>query len=210
MIFRSPEIETRHEFGALCNRQGCLRYAVEVGTDRAEFATKFREAWNGGMLLCIDPYLPYPEMDWDREADYQMAVAAMAKWPGRTELFRGTSQEAVDGKRLRWKPDFVYIDGAHDYESVKRDIELFWPQLTSCGILAGHDFDPEHGGVMQAVTEFAEREQVPVYLTREARFRSWYAYRTEEVLYGEMRIGQDASASLGSDGRPAVEAADTG
>lgn len=39
--------------------------------------------------------------------------------------------------------DFIYIDGAHDYESVKRDINLFLPKLNKNGIIAGHDYHGE-------------------------------------------------------------------
>lgn len=49
---------------------------------------------------------------------------------------------------------FVFIDASHDYESVKNDINAWYPKMKSGGTLAGHDwnFPP----VMQAVKEFAE------------------------------------------------------
>lgn len=47
--------------------------------------------------------------------------------------------------------DFVYIDGAHDYLSVIRDIENFLPKIKSGGIIAGHDWNFEYGQVSQAV-----------------------------------------------------------
>ena len=49
--------------------------------------------------------------------------------------------------------DFIYIDGAHDYDNVYRDIELSLPLLKPEGIIAGHDYQPEHHGVAQAVHE---------------------------------------------------------
>lgn len=36
--------------------------------------------------------------------------------------------------------DFVYIDGAHDYDSVKRDIELYLPKVKKGGYIGGHDY----------------------------------------------------------------------
>lgn len=37
--------------------------------------------------------------------------------------------------------DFVYIDGAHDYASVKNDIYFWLPKLKKEGVLAGHDYN---------------------------------------------------------------------
>jgi hypothetical protein len=60
--------------------------------------------------------------------------------------------------------DFIYIDAAHDYESVKDDLEAWWPKLKEGGIFSGHDYFPDTRiwrgkacGVYQAVNEFAEK-----------------------------------------------------
>jgi hypothetical protein len=49
--------------------------------------------------------------------------------------------------------DFLFIDGCHVYEFVKKDIENFLPKMKKGGIMAGHDFNEAHPGVMQAVLE---------------------------------------------------------
>ena len=36
--------------------------------------------------------------------------------------------------------DFVYLDGAHDYANVKKELLDFWPLVRKDGILAGHDY----------------------------------------------------------------------
>ena len=38
------------------------------------------------------------------------------------------------------KFDFIYLDGAHDYVNVKKEMVAYWPLLRSGGILAGHDY----------------------------------------------------------------------
>jgi predicted O-methyltransferase YrrM len=47
--------------------------------------------------------------------------------------------------------DFVFIDAAHDYESVKRDIAAWTPKVKPGGVIAGHDRGME--GVARAVRE---------------------------------------------------------
>lgn len=68
--------------------------------------------------------------------------------------------------------DFIYIDAAHDYDSVKEDLEAWWPKLKSGGIFSGHDYFPDTRiwrgkpcGVYQAVNEFAEKMGTKVHHT---------------------------------------------
>ena len=46
--------------------------------------------------------------------------------------------------------DFVFIDGAHDTESVCADIDTWYPKVKVGGIIAGHDYK-SHRGVEIAV-----------------------------------------------------------
>lgn len=51
--------------------------------------------------------------------------------------------------------DFVYIDAAHDYESVVEDIKAWYPKVKMGGIISGHDYADIVGfGVVRAVDEF--------------------------------------------------------
>jgi predicted O-methyltransferase YrrM len=47
--------------------------------------------------------------------------------------------------------DFVFLDAAHDYESVGADIEAWLPKIKNGGVIAGHDIG--WSGVMRAVGE---------------------------------------------------------
>ena len=53
--------------------------------------------------------------------------------------------------------DFVFIDAQHDYDSVKKDIEIWTPKLKPGGLLSGHDYQPNFKGVIQAVDEAVGR-----------------------------------------------------
>ncbi len=62
--------------------------------------------------------------------------------------------------------NFCYIDGAHDYKSVKADIAAWLPKVRKGGILAGHDalYEP----VKKAVLELLPKAQIipPVWMHR--------------------------------------------
>lgn len=56
--------------------------------------------------------------------------------------------------------DFVFIDADHTYNFVKRDIMAWLPKVRINGIIAGHDFDWQHIGVIRAVTESFEHFEI--------------------------------------------------
>ena len=49
--------------------------------------------------------------------------------------------------------DFVFIDAGHDYESVRKDLNAWFPKVKNGGIIAGHDYHYDCG-VFPAVNEF--------------------------------------------------------
>lgn len=49
--------------------------------------------------------------------------------------------------------DFIFIDGAHDYDSVRHDIKLAFSALRPGGFVCGHDYHSEGHGVRKAVDE---------------------------------------------------------
>ena len=57
--------------------------------------------------------------------------------------------------------DYIYIDGFHSYEQVKKDIKNYFPILKTGGILAGHDI--ENSQITKALFEFCkEKNQEPI------------------------------------------------
>jgi hypothetical protein len=55
---------------------------------------------------------------------------------------------------------FVMIDAGHDYNSVKPDMDAWWPKVTPNWYLAGHDYSSLFPGVMEAVKEFAAKHKL--------------------------------------------------
>jgi predicted O-methyltransferase YrrM len=181
MQFLDAGFRGREKLGDLCTERGIVK-AIEIGTDTGVFAEKFLKRWpNGHTLWCVDPYEPYEWKPWDRTPDIMMAAARLVPFGDQVHIVRRTSAQfnnGFDEKRL----GFVYIDGDHEYEPVRQDIELWWPKLRPGGILAGHDLDRFWKGVRQAVTEFFEPKGIDVYrigLAKGEGTYSWYAFKPE-------------------------------
>lgn len=117
---------------------------VEIGSYQGKSTVcigKGLQDGKGGKVYAIDPHLGSTEHKIDgkdiwtfdkfkeniRSNNVENSVEPIVK----------TSEDAVKG----WdKPiDFLFIDGAHDYENVKKDFELWSPYLKSDGIIAFHD-----------------------------------------------------------------------
>ena len=77
--------------------------------------------------------------------------------------------------------DFIYIDGNHSYESVKKDLNNWYPKVKKGGLFCGHDyvegfFGPNRNipfGVRPAVNEFANQYNIRVFSTNE-NWPSWF------------------------------------
>lgn len=197
-IIESKEINHRIDFSLLCNLRG-VRVAVEIGTDQGMFAKQFMERFNGEKLLCIDPYCEYEELPTKRFPDMMTAVLALMPWHGRVRFLQTTSKEAAETFPwwLKEKVDFVYVDGMHDYESVKDDLNTWWPLVSDQGIIAGHDFDDTHPGVKKAVEEFAKEKGLVIRIVAGDSPESWYAYKNEprKLMKAFFRDGESNNSS---------------
>jgi hypothetical protein len=65
--------------------------------------------------------------------------------------FKLLEMESMEAARLFPNEfvDMVFIDGDHRFESVKQDIDAWYPKCKK--LLCGHDYDRNHEGVMKAV-----------------------------------------------------------
>jgi predicted transcriptional regulator len=77
--------------------------------------------------------------------------------------------------------DFIYIDGNHSYESVKKDLKNWYPKIKKGGLFCGHDYvEGFYGpngdipfGVKPAVNEFANENNIQISSTNE-NWPSWF------------------------------------
>ncbi len=59
--------------------------------------------------------------------------------------------------------DFVFVDGDHGYEPVKRDLTAWFPKVRPGGVIAGHDYgNPDFPGVRDGADEFFAALRLPL------------------------------------------------
>lgn len=86
--------------------------------------------------------------------------------------------------------DLVYIDADHTYESVKYDLNFWYPKIKSGGIFAGHDYceyyievSKTRFGVVDAVNEFVKENNLydKFHVTKkgspEDYWKSWVIFK---------------------------------
>jgi SAM-dependent methyltransferase len=66
-------------------------------------------------------------------------------------------------KTNKLKYDLIYIDGSHEYQHVKEDINNSKKILTENGVICGHDYNSTCPGVIKAVNEIFGQNNIKVY-----------------------------------------------
>jgi len=136
-----------------------------------------------GRIICVDTWLGSPE-HWLQDV-FRGALGLEFGYPTLYHHFLGnvisngvkdyitplpnTSENAAHIlASLGVKADMIFIDAAHEYEPVKRDLNLYWDLLTDDGVLIGDDYEawPE---VTLAADDFA-RERGLILTGRLAKF----------------------------------------
>lgn len=87
--------------------------------------------------------------------------------------------DALQGRPVR----LAHIDGGHDYEVVRRDIEIVWRSLGEGAVLVFDDFfSPAHAGTTQAILEFLQVTPrfVPFLVTSK---KLWVCTRASYATY---------------------------
>ena len=125
-------------------------------------------------IVCVDTWLGSPE-HWLRP-DWYDWLRVQYGYPQLYHTFLGnivrenltdiitpfpmTSENAaVVFERLKVRFDLVYIDAAHEYESVKRDLAMYYALLNDDGLLIADDYG-RWSGVTDAVYDFAHQHRL--------------------------------------------------
>lgn len=113
-------------------------------------------------LYCLDPWSNYLE-----QGDFAYFERSKVSDDFRiiNNFIRNTAFIGDNLRMLRGKTgafaemlvgmdfDFIFIDGAHDYENVRNDIKIAFSALKPGGFICGHDYHSDGHGVIKAVNE---------------------------------------------------------
>jgi predicted O-methyltransferase YrrM len=112
---------------------------IEIGAYIGESTSIFAE--NFKSVISIDPHLNYQEIDVNIYVDFNIVkeeyLKNISKYNNVTYINKASDDALSD---ILEKVDLVYIDGAHVYEQVKKDILNYMTLIKKGGILAGHDY----------------------------------------------------------------------
>jgi len=186
-MYLNGVLPRRGELPMFLNRRGLVGRGAEIGVADGRFSERILRTWKGRELVSIDPWKEAPAEEYvdvsnlsqaEHDEFYAKTRRRLAQFGERSSIWRMTSEEAA----ARVTPhsfDFVYLDARHDYESVKRDLELWYEKIRPGGVFAGHDyrdgvFPQGVFGVKSAVDEFFGAKGIPVRTTHaDAPWSSW-------------------------------------
>jgi predicted O-methyltransferase YrrM len=139
---------------------------IEIGSYLGDSTLVFAEHFNS--VIAIDPFIEDYDPD-DDTCNYAPLSQVYDEFIRRTKdnskihLMRIKSDEGVGILTEASKTlgadrvnvfDFIYIDGMHTYEQVKKDIQNYLPLVKEGGFIGGHDYADNKEQVVRAVNEF--------------------------------------------------------
>lgn len=140
---------------------------LEIGVNKGDNAEHIYNTLSIKKLYLVDP--------WDERAYYikhgsslvgeQMYQFVLKRLGDKEDIviIKKPSLEAV--KDLDVIFDFIYVDGDHSYEEVKKDLNAWYPKVKEGGVFCGDDYqEGAWQGVIDAVNEFAEEKKKKLHL----------------------------------------------
>ncbi len=163
--------------------KGTNLVGIEIGVYGGKHSKYLIDCKKVSKLYLIDPYKSYGKEEGtylnQEHLDKKKEEAIDLLEDLNVEFIYESSEKAKD--KIKEEVDFVYIDGGHDYENVKRDLNNYYEKVKLGGVLGGHDIANGNGdskrldcnGVVRAVCEFVEIHKLKLYIEN----RDWWVYK---------------------------------
>jgi len=137
--------------------------ACEIGVWYGRNSKVMNKHLNIGRFYLIDNYVDEESKTGESyggtiEVEKAKSYAHKSNKKGNEIWIRKASEDAVEDVDML---DFLYIDGNHKYEYIKKDLELYYPKIVEGGIISGHDIQAE--GVSKALLEFAYKNKLQIH-----------------------------------------------
>jgi predicted O-methyltransferase YrrM len=157
---------------------------VEVGSWKGgsaiHMADEIKSLGLSTPIICVDTWLGSPGIYRRRDHTYdslqlkngypQLYFQFMANvlHSGHQDIIvplPQTSDNAIQILRdLRLRPQLIYIDAAHEYDPVKKDLSNYFPILADGGVMVGDDFRKSWPGVVKAVEEYTTENDLNLHI----------------------------------------------
>lgn len=140
--------------GWLTRKEGILLYSLAKRVKKENVIVEIG-SWKGKSTIClgggtksgnqvivyaIDPHTGSFEHRMFREVDTFEEFRENVKNAGVDQYIKPIRKTSEDASRFFQKPvEFIFIDGAHGFKSVRLDFQLWFPKVINKGIVAFHD-----------------------------------------------------------------------
>ena len=132
---------------------------VEIGTFMGKSASFMGiEIYNSKKPICfdtIDTFKGSPDEINGKHAIFtKINIKERAKQNLKNIPLKIINCDSVSAAKLYKNKslEFVFIDGAHDFEAVYNDIDAWYPKVKNGGFIGGHDYDNKN--VREAVNKY--------------------------------------------------------
>lgn len=158
------------------------RTGAEIGVWNGGNSRSLLERFGELHLLMVDLYRPYQDFEEEEVQDTRLGKKS------KKEVYEAM-KTAVDSTQCRSDRrvvmvgdsvecsmivsdhclDFVFIDGCHSYNYVRRDLIAWWNKVREGGIISGHDYNGKGDrtgvfGVKRAVDGFMKKKKKEVHV----------------------------------------------
>ena len=128
---------------------------IEIGSYAGESTQMFANEFES--VIAIDPFInDYDPNDitckyMELEKVYDTFKEVVDR-NNNIKHIRMTSDDAIESL-MNVSVDFIYIDGLHTYEQIKKDIKNYLPLLKPNCLIGGHDYHRNWSGVVKGINE---------------------------------------------------------
>jgi hypothetical protein len=200
----------RSDLGTFLNEWG-LRTGVELGVQAGIFTSEILTQWSicssyylVDFWRSLSNYKDLANVNNQQHMELMFAARNnVAKFEARTKIYFFPMLTSDAAEFIPSQIDFIYVDARHDYCGVSEDIQVWWPKIRPGGVMAGHDYldnsemqsrtpwqdwsicgngTVHTGAAKQAVRDFAEREQLKIWVSDDT-WPSWLVQKPVKVVH---------------------------